>query len=102
MARPVVKVFHLSVVLVCLAWVADARLPAAEFELRNVHAKSFEGDRVFYVVPYSGGELASCDVAPGSKVNYPLGSDILIIKTRVLGRCTLAPLPKNWVAPKFD
>jgi hypothetical protein len=102
MASLAVKLSLLSAVLVCLALVADARLPPAEFELRNVHAQSFEGDRVFYVAPYSGGELASCDVAPGSKVHYPLGSDILITKTRVLGRCALAPLPKNWVAPKFD
>jgi hypothetical protein len=81
--------------------VADFLLPPAQFGVKKVFPGTFKDGRIFYAVPYSGGEIDSCEVAPGSVADYELGSAVLIIRTRILGRCSLSPMPKNWEPPKF-
>lgn len=85
------------VVLGGLVWLADAKLPPESFHER-VLPRTFQNGEVFYIVPCTGGGVDSCPVASASA--YQLGDAILIRRTRVLGRCTVHPLPEGWQAQK--
>lgn len=76
-----------------LVWLADAHLPPEGFAER-VLPRTFQNGEVFYIVPCTGGGVDSCDVASAS--DYKPGDAILILRTRILGRCTIVPLPEGW------
>lgn len=75
---------------------ADILLPPAKFAVEKVHQGTFQEDSIFYSVPNSGGDMDSCKVTPESKSRFGLGSAVLITRTRILGRCSLSPLPEDW------
>lgn len=72
---------------------ADATLPTESFHER-VLPRTFQNGEVFYIVPCTGGGVDSCAVAPTA--SYQPGESILILRTRILGRCTVVPLPEGW------
>jgi hypothetical protein len=74
-------------------WLADATLAPQTFHER-VLPRTFQNGDVFYIVPCTGGGVDSCAV--GTTSYYQLGDDILILRTRILGRCTVVPLPADW------
>jgi hypothetical protein len=81
--------------------VADGLIPPVQYG-EKVLPRTFQHGRVVYGIPYSGGDMGSCKVTPGSEAVYPLGSGVLISRTRIFGRCTLSVLPGNWTPAKFD
>lgn len=76
-----------------LIWLADATLPPESFHER-VLPRTFQNGEVFFIVPCTGGGVDSCAVAPPAA--YQPGDAILILRTRILGRCTVVPLPEGW------
>jgi hypothetical protein len=82
--------------LIGIAIGADILLPPAKFAVEKVHQGTFQEDSIFYSVPNSGGDMDSCKVTPESKSRFGLGSAVLITRSRILGRCSLSPLPEDW------
>uniref|UniRef100_UPI003918DCBD hypothetical protein n=1 Tax=Hylemonella sp. TaxID=2066020 RepID=UPI003918DCBD len=82
----------LVLVLALILW-ADATLPPEQFPER-VLPRTFQNGEVFFIVPCTGGGIASC--ALSEPPSYPPGTSILITRTSILGRCTVAPLPEGW------
>jgi hypothetical protein len=81
------------VLVIGLVWMADVTLPPESFHER-VLPRTFQNGDVFYIVPCTAGGIDSCAV--GSTSDYQPGDDILILRTRILGRCTVVPLPADW------
>lgn len=81
--------------------VADGFIPPMQYG-EKVLPRTFQHGRVVYGIPYSGGDMGSCAVEPGSEDVYPLGSGVLIFRTRIFGRCSLSVLPESWAPAKFD
>ena len=81
---------------------ADGFIPPYEYDVQKVTDRTFRDGRVIYLIAYSGGDIGSCRIPPEAEKIYPLGSSLLIHKTRILGKCTVAPLPEGWTLPAFD
>ncbi len=81
------------VLLIGLVWMADTMLPPESFHER-VLPRTFQNGEVFYIVPCTGGGVDSCKLT--SAATYAPGDSILILRTPLLGRCTVLPLPEGW------
>jgi hypothetical protein len=92
----ILRAIGIFAALIGFAIGADILLPPAEFAVEKVHPGTFQEDRIFYGVPYTGGGMDSCKVTSGSKSRFGPGSAVLITRSRILGRCSLSLLPENW------
>jgi hypothetical protein len=92
----ILRAIGIFAVLIGFAIGADILLPPAEFAVEKVNPGTFQEDRIFYGVPYTGGGMDSCKVTSGSKSRFGPGSAVLITRSRILGRCSLSPLPEHW------
>lgn len=79
---------------------ADFLAPPYQYQTQ-VYSPAFKNGNIRYNIPYSGGAVGSCKVAPELAAVYPVGSDILISKSIIFHRCSIAPLPENWTAPRY-
>ncbi|MDO7926262.1 hypothetical protein Q6A51_05685 [Pseudomonas sp. KFB-139] len=82
-----------------LFFLLDALLPPDEYSVENVVPRTFQDGKVVFLIPYSGGDIGTCEVSSDAPSTYPLGSKILVSKSQVLGRCILTPLPDGWKEP---
>ena len=80
-----------------LVWMADTMLPPESFHER-VLPRTFQNGEVVYIVPCTGGGVDSCAVT--GVADYRPGDAILILRTPLLGRCTVVPLPEGWQRKK--
>lgn len=87
-------------VLAVIAIAADVLLPAKETRVK-VSRWTFQGSSIHYGVPDSGGDSDSCRLIPGTNREYVLDTELLLKQSRIFEMCYVAPLPSNWVAPKY-
>ncbi len=77
----------------------DILAPPYQYKTQ-VYSQTFKNGNIRYIIPYTGGGVGACNVSPELASVYPVGSEILISKTINFYRCSVAPLPGNWTAPR--
>lgn len=78
----------------------DTLTPPAEATL-IISDRTISKGILTYFIPYSGGEAATCPLINGYSLSEEIGATVLVKKTRIIGLCTLTPIPAGYAPPKF-
>jgi hypothetical protein len=99
--KAIFAILFLSSIIFGFAAAADRLLAPEQFET-TVYPRTFQNGKIIYGIPYSGGDMGSCNVNPRSEFIYPPRSRVLVSKTKIFGSCILSSLPEGWAPPEYD